>query len=486
MPYRDLRHYLGTLEQKGLLCHVRAEVDKDWEISAVCRRTFQRIPQERRPALMFDRIKGFQIPLVVGILGGSRRIHAAALETEPDGVLEKWDRGVQKPIPPVLISQGPCQEEVYLGEDADILKFPAPVWTVGQDPGPYHTSPFVISKDPETGIRNVGVYRIQVKGARKTGLMVGPPRNMRQHIRKNDAKNRPTDVALVFGTDPVIGLTAVTPFPYGVDELAVAGGIRGEPVELVACKTVDLEVPATAEIVIEGRIPPGLREWEGPFGEYAGYMGTAGDHPVIEVTCVTHRHRPIYQAFLSQMPPSESSCIKSAGREAVIRRHLTKNLGLAVRDVYLPESGGSTGLLLISLAKKDPAQPLKAMWGAWSLHDVFGKVTIVVDDDIDIRNPFQVEWALSFRMQPADDIHIFDGTEALTLDPSQAPPDADPHDPGRRRSSKVGIDATRKHPFPPLAVPPEEHLQKVDGRWDKYGIQEVKAPVAEVAKSLQT
>ncbi|MBI3079559.1 MAG: UbiD family decarboxylase [Deltaproteobacteria bacterium] len=473
MPYQDLRQYLAVLEKKGLLCHVEVEVDKDWEISAICRRTFQRIPQERRPALMFDRIKGYGIPLVIGVLGGSRQIYATALETEVEGILEKWEAGARRPLKPRLVESGPCQEVVHMGEEANLEMIPTPIWTVGEDPGPYHTSPFVVSRDPETRIQNVGVYRVQVKGPRRAGLMINPPRNMNHHIRKNEERGRGTDVALVFGTDPVVGLTAVTPFPYGVDEIEVAGGVRGEPVELVRCLTVDLEVPATAEIVAEGGIPCGGREPEGPFGEYGGYMGTGGNHPFIEITCVTHRRNPIYQAFLSQMPPSESSCIKGLGREMVIHRHLKDNLGIPVRDVYLPESGGATGILLISIKKQNRFQPLKAIMGAWSLHDVFGKLTIVVDDDINIRDPFEVEWALSFRMQPAEDVYVVRNTDPLTLDPSQPPVEGGKGSAGQQASSKVAIDATRKHPYPPLAVPPREHLARVDAQWERYGIRDV-------------
>lgn len=474
MAYRDLREYLAALEKKGLLCHVEAEVDKDWEISAVCRRAFQRIPERNRPALMFDRIKGHDIPLVVGILGGSREIYATALETEVDKVLERWESGVKNPLKPRIVETGPCQEVVQRGEEVNFEMLPAPVWTVGEDPGPYHTSPFVISRDPETRILNMGTYRVQVKGRSKAGLMINLPRNMNQHIRKNEARGQGTDVAIVFGTDPVLGLTSVTPFPYGVNELEVAGGIRREPVEVVRCLTVDLEVPATAEIVVEGRIPFQGREPEGPFGEYGGYMGTGGNHPFVEISCITHRKKPIYQAFLSQMPPSESSCIKGIGREAVIRRHLKDNLGIPVTDVYLTESGGATGFLIIAIRKQNRFQPLKAMMGAWSLHDVFGKVTIVVDDDIDIRDSFQVEWALSFRMQPAEDVHVVKNTDPLTLDPSQPWKDGKLVMPAEQVSSKVGIDATKKHLFPPLAVPPREHLEKVDAQWDRYGIREVK------------
>ena len=474
MPYKDLREYLAVLEQKGLLCHVTAEVDKDWEISAVCRQTFRKIPQERRPALMFDRIKGYSIPLVVGILGGSREIYATALETDQAGVFEKWQRG-KNPIPPRLVETGPCQEVVLMGEQANIEMLPAPVWTVGQDPGPYHTSPFVISRDPQTRTPNVGTYRLQVKGPRKGGLMINPQRGMRLHIQKNEAQGSGTEAAIVFGTDPVIGLTSVSPFPMGVDELAAAGGIRGEPVEVVRCRTVDLEVPATAEIVIEGRVPFQGTEPEGPFGEYAGYMGAGGNNPVFEVTCITHRRNPIYQAFLSQMPPSESSCIKAFGRENEIRRHLRNNLGLPVTDVCLPESGSSTATVLISLQKQNRFQPLKAMMGVWSMNAGLAKIVVVVDDDINIRDPWQVDWAIAFRMQPAQDIRIIPDTDPITLDPSQPLKDGKPLPASEQVSSKVGIDATRKHAYPAPSVPPKEHLDKVAAQWDRYGIREVKS-----------
>ncbi len=472
MAYRDLREYLAELEKRGLLCHVEAEVDKDWEISAVCRHTFRSIPQERRPALMFDRIKGHDIPLVVGILGGSRDIYAAALGTDQDGVWAKWERG-KNPIPPKLVSEGPCQEVVLMNEEADMEILPAPVWTVGQDPGPYHTSPFVISRDPETGTPNVGTYRLQVKGPRKGGFMINPQRNMRTHIRKNEARGTHTDAAIVFGTDPVIGLASVSPFPYGVDELSAAGGIRGEAVEVVKCKTVDLEVPATAEIVVEGRVPFQGREQEGPFGEYGGYMGAGGNHPLFEVTCITHRKNPIYQAFLSQMPPSESSCIKSFGREMEIRRHLKDNCGLPVADLCLTESSGATAILIVSLKKTNRFQPLKAMMGVWSLHIGIGKMIVVVDDDIDVRDPFQVEWAMSFRMQPSEDVHVMGNMEPITLDPSQPLQDGKPVLPAEQVSSKLGIDATRKHDYPPAAVPPQEHIDRVVGQWERYGIKPV-------------
>jgi UbiD family decarboxylase len=473
MAYADLREYLQRLEEKGLLCHVTAEVDKDWEISAVCRHTFRTIQQERRPALMFDRIKGSDIPLVIGILGGSREIYATALDTDVDHIWETWERG-KNPIQPRVVESGPCQEVVLLGEDANMEILPAPIWTVGQDPGPYHTSPFIVTKDPETGVPNLGTYRVQVKGPRRAGIMINPNRHMNFHIDKNEAKGNDTEVAIVLGTDPAIGLTSVSPFPYGVDELAAAGGIRGKAVDVVRCKTIDLLVPATAEVVIEGKICCGAREQEGPFGEYAGYMGTGGNNPLFEVTCITHRRNPIYQAFMSQMPPSESSCIKSLGREMEVRRHLKNNLSLPVHDVYATESSGAAGRLIISLKKQNRFQPLKAILGVWSLGIAVGKTTIVVDDDIDIRDSFWVEWALSFHMQPAEDIHIQRSTDPITLDPSQPLRNGQPIPPQEQVSSRVGIDATRKHTYPALAVPPRKDLEKVALQWKNYGISEVK------------
>jgi len=473
MPYEDLRQYLKALEDRGLLCHVTAEVDKDWEISAVCRRAFRTIPQERRPALMFDRIKGYDIPLVVGILGGSREIYATALETDQAGVWEKWARA-NHPVAPQLVESGPCQEVVHMGEEANLEMLPAPVWTVGQDPGPYHTSPFVISRDPETRVRNVGTYRLQVKGPRKGGMMINPRAGMRQHIQKNESQGCATEAAIVFGTDPTIGLTSVSPFPVGVDELAAAGGIRGEPVKIVKCLTVDIEVPATAEIVVEGRVPFQVREPEGPFGEYAGYMGAGGNNPVFEVTCITHRRNPIYQAFLSQMPPSESSCIKSFGRELEVRRHLIGNLGLPVKDVYFTESSGAAATVIISMRKQNRFQPLKAMMGVWSMTAGIGKLVIVVDDDINIHDPFQVDWALAFRMQPAEDVRIVSSTDPINLDPSQPMKDGKQVLPPDQVSSKLGIDATRKHSYPAPSLPPQEHLDRVAADWERYGIWEVK------------
>jgi UbiD family decarboxylase len=239
-------------------------------------------------------------------------------------------------------------------------------------------------------------------------------------------------------------------------------------VELVRCVTSELEAPAAAEIVIEGMIASELEE-EGPFGEYTGYMGPKSMSYKVDIQCVTHREKPIFQEFSSQMPPSESSCIRSIGRESALQKHLIEDLGLPVRDVHLFEAGGAAAYLVISIKKSHPAQPRTAMFGAWSFAPQFGKFTVVVDDDIDIRDPNLVNWALSFRVQPEKDAFILPGTAAVQLDPSQAREDVIQQDPTRRVSSKIGIDATRKHAYPAVAVPPPEHLDRVRKNWSTYG-----------------
>jgi UbiD family decarboxylase len=230
-----------------------------------------------------------------------------------------------------------------------------------------------------------------------------------------------------------------------------------------------LEVPANAEIVLEGVLRCGHREPEGPFGEFSGYMSPGGQAPVLELTCVTRRRTPIYHSFLSQMPPSESSCIRSLGRSAALHHHLRHVLGLPVHDVHFTESGGASSILVISMTKEYPEQVKEVAWGAWSLMNKEGKFTVVVDDDIDVRNPFQVEWAMSFRAQPGRDTFIVSGVVPSGVDPSTAPPDIPQHDPRRRAGSKILIDATRKHAYPPAARVPKEHIASVQKNWSTYG-----------------
>lgn len=473
MAYPDLRAYLATLQERGKLKRVRKEVDKDWEIAAVCRQLFYKLPPERRPALMFENVKGYDVPVVAGVLGASRQVYAIGLESDSvEGINRKWDQALEKPIPPRIVKEGPCKQNILVGDKVNILKLPVPTWTVGHDPAPFFTSPYVITKDPDTGVRNVGTYRMQVKGPNKTGFLIGGRQDAAFHIRKNEELNRPTPVAVVIGADPSIGYVSVSKMSEALDEFAVAGALRGEPVDLVPCETVPLEVPATAEIVLEGEIPPRVREKEGPFGEYTGYMGPAGDQPVFLIRCMTFRNKPIYQAFISQRPPSESSCIRGVGREWPLYKHLRYILRIPIKEVRLKEAGGSGAYVVVSLKKQFEGQVKQVIHGIWSLRTGFGKFTVVVDDDIDIWDDFAIDWALSWRVRPDRDIYIERDVQAVGLDPSIAPPSVPQHDPQRDMSSRVAIDATKKHDYPAVSLPPKEQLDLVAESWKEYGIED--------------
>jgi len=468
-PYADLRQYLQVLDQHGKLKRITRPVDKDWEIAAVGRVNFQSVPEEQRCALLFENVKGHSIPVTFGLLGGSRAIYALALRANGvDDIADAWTRALRNPIRPEEVESAAVHDEVHLGDAADLLRLPVPTWTVEHDPGPYLTAPFVFTRDPETGIQNVGTYRCQIKGSRKIGMFMAHVQDGRKHVNMHNERDMNSPVAVVLGTDPSIGLCSVSRIPQGTDELAVAGALRGGPVPVVSAKTVDLMVPANAEIVIEGFIRKNELEWEGPFGEYTGYMGPHSESFVFDVTAITHRHEPIFQAFLSQMPPSESSTIRGFGREAAIRRHLL-DLKLPVQDVHLLHAGGAAAYLAISITKEYPGQAQQVMFGAWAVDPTLGKFTVIVDDDIDVRDPFMINWAMSFRVQPEKDIVNAPNTSAMRLDPSQAAEEVPQLDASRVISSKIGIDATRKHKYPAAALPPAEHLQRVRAQWKEYG-----------------
>ncbi|MFQ5851076.1 MAG: UbiD family decarboxylase [Candidatus Binatia bacterium] len=473
MAYPDLRTYLTALEQKGKLKKIKKEVDKDWEIAAVCRQLFFKIPPERRPAVIFEHVKGFDIPVAAGLLGVSRQVYAIGLETDSvEGINRKWDQALEKPLPPRIVKDGPCKENILMGDKVNILRLPVPVWTVQEDPAPFFTSPYVITKDPVTNVRNVGTYRMQVKGPNKTGFLIGKVQDAALHLRKNEERNRPTPVAVVIGADPSIGFVSVSKISEVLDEFAVAGALRGEPVDLVPCETIPLEVPATAEVVLEGEIPPNVRELEGPFGEYTGHMGPPGQQPVFIIKCMTFRNHPIYQAFISQRPPSESSCIRGIGREWPLLKHLRYTLHLPVRDVRLKEAGGSGAYVVVSITKEFDGQVKQTIYGIWSLRTGQGKITVIVDDDIDIWDDFSIDWALSWRVRPDKDIYIEKDVQAVGLDPSQAPASVPQHDPIRLVGSRVAIDATKKHEYPAISLPPGEQLDSVAARWKEYGFED--------------
>jgi 4-hydroxy-3-polyprenylbenzoate decarboxylase len=479
--YRDFRDYIAGLEAEGLLRRVKSRINKDTELMPLVRLQFRGLPAEQRTAFLFEDVTdqlGREFPgsVAVGVLGANRAVYAKALGCEPDGIVERWSQVHSRYIEPRLVAEGPVMEEIHEGDDVlehdGILEFPHPISTPGFDPAPYFTSPFWVTKDPDTGIRNVGTYRVMVKAAGHGGMMAHQSQHIGLHLQRARDRGENLEAAIILGCSPAVGLCSVTKIPFGVDEYAVAGAIAGEPIDLVKCRTVDLEVPATAEIVIEGYIDPTYREQEAPFGEYTGYMGTRVANPVFKVTGIMHRKKPVYQAFLSQFPPSESSLIRKLGYDAVYLKHLRAANIPGVLDVQLHEATGSYGLLVIQLKKVHPSQPWQALHAAVALDPTIGKTIVAVDGDIDPNDAESVNWAMAYRMRRHLDTHIVTG-KASILDPSSAPPEA--HVDEQRFPQPVGtsailIDATRKWDYPPTSLPRKEFMDKALVRWEAEGL----------------
>lgn len=477
--YDDLRGYLAELDARGLLTTITEPVDKDNELVPLVRLQFRGLAEAERRAFLFTNVtdargRDFDAQVAIGTFGACRAVYAAALGL--NGVEEvgaTWQRALSEPIAPRLIDDGPCKEVVIddqaaLDRTGGVDAFPHPISTPGFDPAPFLTSGCWISKDPETGQYNVGVYRGMIKGARRIGLQMDTPS---QHIAIQLAKARrlgvELEVAVVVGAVPAVALAAVQKVPYGVSELDVAGGLMGRPIDVVRCETVDLVVPATAELVIEGTVDPGELELEGPFGEASGYMGPQTMSPSLRVTAITHRTRPVVQAFISEMPPSESTLMRKIGFENVYRRFLRDSCNLAsVRDVCFYEMATCNMMFAIRMRNPSPGQAWQALYAAAGYEPSMGKVIVAVDDDIDTEDPQSLIWALAFRTQPRADVRILDSRLAR-LDPSL------PSAPGaevRAEASAMLIDATRSHPYPPTSLPSREHMVRARERWASLGL----------------
>ena len=455
----DLRSYLTVLEQAGELSRVSVPVSLEQEIGAICLRNLR----AGGPGLLFERPGDRAMPLAVDLLA-SRRRYALALGIEADQLATEWNRRTTKLLAPVIVERGLCQQNVMIGKDVDLSKLPAPVWNE-LDGGPYLTLSCHVTKDPVTKTRNVGLYRNQVHDRQTLGILAAPYTHL--NLQRNKAPNEPFPVALVLGPDPTVVMTAPAPIPFGTDELAIAGALRGQPLELVPCKTIPLEVPAMAEIVIEGEIRPGELREEGPFGEFTGhYGGHKAPRPVIHVTAITHRNDPILQATYEGMQPNESGFLTAVPREAEIIRQVSLP-GIKKVNVTVPAGGA----LHAVVAVEKPYEGFGKYVALAVLGSVAGryiKQVIVVDADIDPFDPIQVEWAVATRVQANRDIEILKQLTGIILDPSLPKEEQWT----TSRTSKMIIDATRYDAknFPPICLPASEAMAKVEKEWARYGI----------------
>ncbi|MBI1732796.1 MAG: UbiD family decarboxylase [Gammaproteobacteria bacterium] len=425
MAFHDLRSFLDALEAEGDLVRIHHEVDAVHEIAAHIRRS----SDTDGPALLFEKVRCCGVRAAGGLFA-SRRKAVRALEVGAAEAVEKFVRAMEAPIPTRRVDSGPCKDVVLTGNDAGLTGFP--ICTYSElDSGPFITAAVAISRDPEDGGRNASIYRFELKGPHRLGVLAEAPHHLGIHIQKAEQRNVPLPVALAVGVAPAVLMATQWEAPYGVDELGLAGALLGRAVEVVRCETSDLEVPAAAEIIIEGRILPGVRETEGPFGEYTGYYTPAYPKPVLEITAISHRRDPIFQAMLTGMPTTENHVLKMIPMEASCLVNLRRRFP-GVTAVHFPGAGGVGLMGVVALkvrAKNEARGVLATMLGSQG-----NKLVIVVDDDIDVLDMQQVMWAVCTRCQPDRDVIILPRMPGWQLDPSAPEPGT---------YAVMGINATR-------------------------------------------
>lgn len=482
MAYRDLRAFLARLEREGELKRISAEVDPVLEITEIT----NRVTKAGGPALLFERPKGSNVPVVINLLGSERRVNLA-LEVDdidqvasrvrsfldvqtPQGFLDKV-----KMLPklaelgsffPKTVKSGACKE-VIRKEGFSLSSFPIlKCWP--QDGGRYITWPMVITKNPETGKRNVGCYRMQVFDERTTGMHWQTQKHGAEHFRNARSRHGTgrLEVAVAIGADPATALAGILPVPPDLDEFMFSGFLRRDAVELVSCETVGLEVPANAEIVLEGYVELSEMRTEGPFGDHTGFYSLEGEYPVFHVTCITHRKDPVYLTTIVGPPPQEDFFMGHAIERIFLP--VMKMQYPEIVDVAMPAEGIFQNLMIVAIRKSYPGHARKIMNAIWSLGQaMFTKVIVVVDHDVAIQNPREVVWKALCAIDPQRDIEFVLGP-VDTLEHASRLQDF---------GSKMGIDATRKWQSEGFARPWPDEIRmdaatksRVDALWQSLGI----------------
>ncbi len=483
MAYKDLRAFLKKLEKEGELKRITAEVDWKLEVTEIT----DRVTKQGGPALLFENIKGSKVPLAINLFGTHRRMNLALEVNDlqevaarisgfidfktPSGLVDKLKMlpklGELGAFFPKTVKSGPCKE-VVKREGFSLFDFPI-IQCWPQDAGRFITFPLVFTRNPETGKRNVGVYRMQVFDERTTGMHWQTQKHGAEHFRR--ARSRygegKLEVAVAIGADPATVFCGIVPAPPDVDELLLAGFLRRSPVELVKCETVELEVPANAEIILEGYVDLNELRREGPFGDHTGYYSLADDYPVFHVTCVTHRRDPIYLTTIVGPPPQEDYFMGYA-----IERILLPIMKLQfseIVDVHMPAEGIFHNLMIVSIRKSYPGHARKIMSAIWGLGQaMFTKVLVVVDEDVNVHDPGEVVWKALCAIDPERDVEFHLGP-VDTLDHAARLPDFGSH---------MGIDATRKWasegyargPWPDEIRMDENTRARIAARWKQLGL----------------
>jgi 4-hydroxy-3-polyprenylbenzoate decarboxylase len=478
MPYKDLQEFIDRLESAGELRRIKAPVSPELEIAEVA----DRFIKSGGPALLFENPTGYDIPVLINAFGSDRRMAMALgvesvdeigarieelIKTEPPkGLVDKIRMlpqlfGLSQSFPKTVKS-GACQEVVLRGQDATLDRFPVlKCWPM--DGGAFVTLPVVFTKDPETGARNVGMYRMHVYDGRTTGMHWHAHKVGARHYAGYEKLGKRMEVAVALGGDPAITYSATAPLPEDFDEMVFAGFIRKKPVEMVKCVSVDLEVPADSEIVLEGYVDPGERRTEGPFGDHTGYYSLADEYPVFHITAITHKKKPVYPATIVGKPPMED-CWMAKATERIFLPLIKTQLPELV-DMNLPIEGVFHNLAIVSIKKRFPGHARKVMHALWGLGQMmFTKIIVVVDEDVDVQNMHDVLWRLGNNIDPQRDTIFVEGAVDVLNHASPVP----------NFGSKMGIDATKKLPeegftreWPPEITMSDDVKARIDRIWSE-------------------
>ena len=434
--YADLRSFLDALRANNELLEIDKEVDPRLEIGDITRK----VNDFDGPALLFTNVKGHPgWKLASNVLGTLNRL-SLAMEAPVNRMIPEYAERLAridayKPVV-VLRDSAPCKEVVIRGPDVDLAKIPIPTWHA-EDGGPFITVGIQISKDPDTGARNASMVRQMVLGRNKLGILFLPGKHTHIHYLKKQEDNQPLDIAVAIGVDPSIEIVGTHSGPIEEDEFAVAGALRGKVVEMVKCETVDLDVPASAELIIEGRLLPNERIVEGPFGEYTGWLAPqTKDNPPMQVTCITHRKNPIFQGLYEGKQPNEDSYLGALAFSASILAKARENCPGLVAYAKNPYG---TGYMwgTAAIKKMYPGHAKHAMHAILGTHGgKYQKVLIIVDDTIDVHDMREVVWAISTRCRPERDVMIERDTPISVLDPAMWPKTG--------LGGRILIDATEK------------------------------------------
>ena len=486
MAFYDLREFINALESRGMLKRIKTPVDCNLEITEITDRV-SKMEGKKNVALLFENVKGYDMPVLMNAFGSMERLALAFGVNDIEEIPNELREILRLPyislqnkmdlihiIPtakrainfPKYVKKAPCQE-VVITDNPTLDKFPIlKCWP--QDGGPFITLPLVFTRNPKTGKRNVGMYRLQKYDGQTTG--------MHWHLHKDGASNYRAyqemgkdkiEVAVAIGTDPVITYAATAPLPRDIDEMVFAGFLRKKSVEMVKCKTVDVEVPACSEIVLEGYVNIGETRREGPFGDHTGYYSLADDYPVFHITCITYRKNPIYSATIVGKPPMED-CFLAKATERIFLPLLQQTLP-EIRDINFPLEGVFHDCVMVSIKKTYPQQAKKVMHAIWGMGQMmFTKMIIVVDEHVDVQKEKEVWWRVFNNIDAKHDIVMVEG-----------PLDALDHSsPMAKWGTKIGIDATKTWPEEghtrewPDEINMSDDIKKlVDAKWQELGLE---------------